>query len=185
MNAELPAILARIRQDTNTPLAVGFGVATRDHFNTVSDAGAEGVVVGSRLIYVIKEAPKGQINDHVEAFCREITGKDQPPHLRSIPASSDCGSPAVFVSRDDHSPSATVLPSRFGEFGGQYAPESLMDALLAVEAAHVKAMADPEFKKELESYLGGYVNRPSQLYLAEGLTRKAGGARIWLKREDL
>lgn len=189
VNIELPAMLNRIRQHTSVPLAVGFGVATQEHFNTISDAGAEGVVVGSRLVQVIKEAPKGQINDHVEAFCRNITGKGQPPRLRAaairVAPASDTGTPALFVGKDDPlAQDLTVLPSRFGQFGGQYVPESLVDALSELEAAHKKAMADPEFKAELESHFG-YINRPSQMYLAEGLTKKAGGAKIWLKREDL
>ncbi len=57
MNQELPNIVARVRQYAKVPLAVGFGVATRDHFNIVANAGADGVVIGSRIVTVIKEAP--------------------------------------------------------------------------------------------------------------------------------
>ena len=77
-----------------------------------------------------------------------------------------------------------VLPPRFGQFGGQYVPEALVDCLAELEQAHKSAMADPEFQKELQSHFG-YINRPSQIYLAENLSKDAGGANIWLKREDL
>ena len=77
-----------------------------------------------------------------------------------------------------------MLPDRFGEFGGQFVPEALVDCLSELEAAHKSAMADPEFWKEFRG-LYGYMNRPSNLYKAERLTEHAGGATIWLKREDL
>jgi tryptophan synthase len=76
------------------------------------------------------------------------------------------------------------LPHKFGQFGGQYVPEALFDCLTELEAAHKAAVEDPSFWKEFES-LFGYMNRPSNLYFAEKLTEKAGGAKIWLKREDL
>jgi tryptophan synthase len=186
MNTELPQIIGRVRQHTSAPVAVGFGIATRDHVNTVSDAGADGVVVGSRLVQIIKGSAPGEIPRNVEAFCRELTGKGQP--LRTRAARIDgtpSGTPAIFVPQEDPlAQDLTVLPSRFGQFGGQYVPEALVDCLVELEAAHKKAMADPEFIKEFRSHYG-YINRPSQLYLAEHLTQKAGGAKIWLKREDL
>lgn len=74
---------------------------------------------------------------------------------------------------------------RFGEFGGQYAPETLMHALEELETAYYEAMKDPAFIKELEYYLTEYANRPSRLYLAERMTKDLGGAKIYLKREDL
>ena len=81
-------------------------------------------------------------------------------------------------------PNTTTLPHRFGQFGGQYVPESLFDCLVELEEAHKSAMNDPGFWKEWES-LYGYMNRPSNLYKAAKLTEHAGGATIWLKREDL
>ena len=74
---------------------------------------------------------------------------------------------------------------RFGDFGGQYAPETLMPALEALETDFEKAILEPEFNKELEYYFKYYVGRPSPLYYAANLTKKYGGAKIWLKREDL
>ncbi|MGV7220255.1 MAG: tryptophan synthase subunit beta [Nitrospinales bacterium] len=73
----------------------------------------------------------------------------------------------------------------FGIFGGKYVIETLMPALDELEIVYKEACADPEFQKQLKSYLHHYVGRPSPLYFAENLTRKLGGAKIYLKREDL
>jgi len=73
----------------------------------------------------------------------------------------------------------------FGQFGGRYVPETLMPALLELEQAYEHYRRDREFRQEYEYYLRQYVGRPNPLYFAEKLTRKLGGARIYLKREDL
>lgn len=73
----------------------------------------------------------------------------------------------------------------FGAFGGRYIGETLMPALIELEAAHREAWRDPEFQREFAYYLKNYVGRPSALYLAERMTAVCGGARIYLKREDL
>jgi tryptophan synthase beta chain len=74
---------------------------------------------------------------------------------------------------------------RFGPYGGRYVPETLMFALRQLTEEYDRARADPEFQKQFDYYLRQYVGRPSPLYFAERLTEKAGGARIFLKREDL
>ena len=74
---------------------------------------------------------------------------------------------------------------RFGPFGGRFVPETLMDALNQLLDAYEKAKVDPEFQNTLNDYLKHYVGRPSPLYLAERLSEFAGGAEIFLKREDL
>jgi tryptophan synthase beta chain len=74
---------------------------------------------------------------------------------------------------------------RFGPYGGRYVPETLMYALEQLEQAYQQACGDVDFQREYERLLQEYVGRPSRLYLAERLTRAAGGARIYLKREDL
>ncbi|MBX9680972.1 MAG: tryptophan synthase subunit beta [Gemmataceae bacterium] len=74
---------------------------------------------------------------------------------------------------------------RFGDFGGRYVPETLMHALRQLTDHYEMARNDPEFQKQFEYYLKEYVGRPSPLYFAERLTKEAGGARIYLKREDL
>ena len=74
---------------------------------------------------------------------------------------------------------------RFGQYGGRYVPETLMPALLELERAYLNAKKDRRFQAEFESYLKHYVGRPTPLYLAGRLTKKLGGAKIYLKREDL
>uniref|UniRef100_UPI00374D568F pyridoxal-phosphate dependent enzyme n=1 Tax=Phenylobacterium sp. TaxID=1871053 RepID=UPI00374D568F len=74
---------------------------------------------------------------------------------------------------------------RFGDFGGRYVPETLMPLVHELEAAYRAAQADPAFRTELGGFLKDYVGRPSPLYFAERLTRHYGGAKIYLKREEL
>src|ERR1051325_6253116 len=73
----------------------------------------------------------------------------------------------------------------FGPYGGRYVAETLMPALAELESAYAKARRDPSFRKEFKSYLREYVGRETPLYFAERLTRQIGGAKIYLKREDL
>ncbi len=73
----------------------------------------------------------------------------------------------------------------FGQFGGRYVAETLMPALIELEQAYGEARSDPDFQREFEYYLEHYVGRPSPLYHARRLSEHLGGARIYLKREDL
>lgn len=88
-----------------------------------------------------------------------------------------------------HAPGlASDLPDthgRFGRFGGKYAPETLMPALDELEAAYREAKADPSFQAEIDRLAKDYVGRPTPLYFAENLSKEIGGAKIYLKREDL
>ena len=77
------------------------------------------------------------------------------------------------------------LPSRFGEFGGQYVPETLMNALIELEKEYIKAKADESFDKQYRELLKEYSGRETPLYFAENLTKMLGGCKIYLKREDL
>lgn len=74
---------------------------------------------------------------------------------------------------------------RFGEFGGQYIPETVMTAVHELEKAYDKYKDDPEFNKELQELYHNYAGRPSMLYCAEKMTKDLGGAKIYIKREDL
>ena len=74
---------------------------------------------------------------------------------------------------------------RFGLHGGQYVPETLMSAVLELEKAYKRYKEDPEFVAELTELLNDYAGRPSRLYYAAKMTRDLGGAKIYLKREDL
>ncbi len=73
----------------------------------------------------------------------------------------------------------------FGQFGGRYVAETLMPALLELEESYTECQADPSFRAEYEAYLKNYVGRPSPLYFARRLSEHLGGAKIYLKREDL
>lgn len=77
------------------------------------------------------------------------------------------------------------LKGHFGPYGGRYVPETLMHPLKELEEEYFRAQKDPEFQKELSYYLKEFVGRPTPLYFAERLTKELGGAKIYLKREDL
>lgn len=77
------------------------------------------------------------------------------------------------------------INGKYGKYGGRFVPEALMAAIKELEDAYEQARKDPSFQKELDYYLSEFVGRPTPLYYAENLTRKLGGAKIYLKREDL
>jgi tryptophan synthase beta chain len=89
---------------------------------------------------------------------------------------------SAVISREK---TAKLVPGRFGEYGGRYVPETLMAALEDLEQAYEKAKKDPRFKSRLEELLRTYAGRPTPLFFAQRLTQKLGGAKIYLKREDL
>ncbi|KAE8144455.1 tryptophan synthase beta subunit-like PLP-dependent enzyme [Aspergillus avenaceus] len=212
LSANLPELLSRVHNwSGNVPAALGFGVSTREHFLTVQDI-AEGCVIGSQIISILGKAPAGQAAKHAEEYLSSVTGRKierdaQGAVVRQVnvldfvekkqePAVSQ---PTAVVT-DVDAPSGPGLadqldalngtgnpaaqPSRFGEFGGQYVPESLMDCLAELERGFEQALNDPKFWEEYRSYYP-YMGRPSSLHLANRLTEHVGGANIWLKREDL
>src|SRR5205807_3801260 len=83
-----------------------------------------------------------------------------------------------------HTRRMSVIQHRFGRYGGQYVPETLMPALAELEAAWAQAREDAGFRRELDTLLRDYVGRPSPLYLASRLSQEAGHP-VYLKREDL
>ncbi len=93
-------------------------------------------------------------------------------------------STTATITRPAPMPSSSI-PGRFGKYGGRYVPETLMAALLELDAAYAEAQADPAFHAELDGLLKDYVGRPTPLYFAKRLTETLGGAKIYLKREDL
>ena len=88
------------------------------------------------------------------------------------------------IGHSSSSPSES-RPGRFGVYGGRYVPETLMAALLELEHEYETAKADPAFQAELADLLHNYAGRPTPLYFAKRLTENLGGAKIYLKREDL
>ncbi|KAI9690853.1 MAG: tryptophan synthetase [Bathelium mastoideum] len=211
LNTALPDLLERVHSYSgNVPAAVGFGVSTREHFLSVGQI-AEGVVIGSQIINVLSEAGSGQGAKAVEEYCSSITGRkgtsngDLTREVGIVETMSEAKEPnGIHVDKvltDSDVPDgpgladqiealntsdgdASATPSRFGEFGGQYIPESLMDCMSELEAGFNAARNDPSFWEEFRSYYP-YMSRPSSLHLAERLTEHAGGANIYLKREDL
>src|SRR5437667_5669570 len=84
--------------------------------------------------------------------------------------------------------SPSVVPDatgHFGPYGGVFVPETLVAALKQLDAEYNKARSDPKFQEEFDYHLRQYVGRPSRFYFARRLTEKWGGAKIYLKREDL
>jgi len=81
--------------------------------------------------------------------------------------------------------SSYPIDGKFGKYGGRYVPEVLMEATVELEKAYDRFKDDSRFKEELNYYLGDYAGRPTKLYLAKNHTQKVGGAKIYLKREDL
>jgi tryptophan synthase beta chain len=82
-------------------------------------------------------------------------------------------------------PAVRAVPGRFGSYGGRYVPETLMAALQELETAYAVARKDKAFRDEFHRLLADFAGRPTPLFLAERLTQELGGARIYLKREDL
>ncbi|KAI6143645.1 tryptophan synthase beta subunit-like PLP-dependent enzyme [Pisolithus tinctorius] len=172
VNSELPDIIARICKHASVPLAVDFGIATCIHFDIVVEAGADGIVVGSRIVSLIKEAPAGRVPQVVENFCRGFKGSSPSNSSTAGVQSSRCHYPVIaMITRPT---GITLLPPRFG----RYVLEARYDCLLELEEASNATRNDPMFWDEFESH---YAIR----YFAEGLTKYADGAQIWLKREDL
>ena len=119
------------------------------------------------------------LNGHGVHVDKVITDADVP----SEPGLAD-QLDALNTDTNGTAPNPDAVPDRFGQFGGQYVPESLMDCLAELEEGFSKAKNDPEFWKEFRSHYP-YMGRQSSLHLAERLTERAGGAQIYLKREDL
>ncbi|EGW35581.1 tryptophan synthetase [Spathaspora passalidarum NRRL Y-27907] len=184
VSSGIDELCARVRKFSgDTPLAVGFGVSTREHFLTVGES-ADGVVIGSKIITLLGESAPGKRGDCAYKFVKSILGEDfQVSHSSSVVSE-------ISKSGAKKSNTKPVLHEthkynpNFGDFGGQYVPEALHTCLIELERGFEDAVADPEFWKEFRG-LYSYIGRPSSLHKAERLTEFAGGAEIWLKREDL
>ncbi|KAE9572216.1 Tryptophan synthase [Colletotrichum fructicola] len=201
LNANLPDLIDRVKKYSgDKPAAVGFGVSTREHFLSVAQL-ADGVVVGSQIITTLQKAAPGELFNDVEKYCAYLCGRNIPEGaetnrevgmVEAMAAAKEPQNPTVdHITADQDSELVAQLaamhgkiPERFGEFGGQYVPESLMDCLSQLEEGFNKIKDDPSFWEEYRSYYE-YMGRPGHLHLAERLTEYAGGANIWLKREDL
>ncbi|KAG5458172.1 MAG: tryptophan synthase subunit beta, partial [Olpidium bornovanus] len=119
----------------------------------------------------------GKRPEAVRQFASEVSGK-------SAPRKAQFSKHVEVQETTQVSPPETTPRGRFGQFGGQYLPEALVEAHAELEKVFTEAVADPKFWKEFRSYYP-FMGRPSQLQFADRLTQHAGGAKIWLKREDL
>ncbi|KAH8885031.1 tryptophan synthase [Thozetella sp. PMI_491] len=201
LNANLPELLARVKQYSgDKPAAVGFGVSTREHFVSVANI-ADGVVVGSQIVTTLQKAPDGDWANSVKEYCSYLCGRTTTPEeeatrevgiIEAISAaqqtSADVTVDGVIKKTDELVKQLAAMhgkiPDRFGEFGGQYVPEALMDCLVELEDGFNKIKDDPNFWEEYRSYYP-WMGRPGHLHKAERLSEQSGGASIWLKREDL
>jgi tryptophan synthase len=177
---DLDDFIKRVRSKTDLPLAIGFGISSPEMVNGVAMM-ADGVVVGSAILNAMEKEGKDattaqraeavrKIVAHLAAGAKQSEGaKNQATKLGQIPKE--------WAKISDK--------SRFGEFGGQYIPETLSAAFEEIEEAYDKMKDDPEFLAELDFYRREFVGGPTPLHKAERLTKLAGGATIWLKREDL
>jgi len=173
VSLEVESFATRIRENIDHPIIFGFGISKKEHVEYFSQY-AEGVVVGSHLIKTIRDAPaEARVEDTkkaVQCLCQGVVSKLDD---------------SVYEFKDNAAEvEESELPNHFGDFGGTYAPETLMGALSELEAAYIKFKDDPGFQEELRSYYS-YVGRPTPVYFCERLTKVCGGAEIWLKREDL
>lgn len=194
LNPQLPKFLNRVKNASGgVPTVVGFGISTREHYQLISSI-ADGVVIGSQIVETLFKAPVNEGPTAVKNYCAQVCGLSSRSSLvqngntshpnKAMQAMND---PVIGMTSQVKSLNTNGMVSdqtRFGEFGGQYVPESLMDCLSELENGFNKIKTDPEFWAEYESYYP-WMGRPSQLHMAENLTRYAGGANIWLKREDL
>ncbi|KAJ2605392.1 hypothetical protein EV177_006165 [Coemansia sp. RSA 1804] len=178
LDANLLQLLGRVQKHTDLSLAVGFGVSTHAHFADVGSM-ADGVVIGSQFITVLRNAEPGKQAEAVRCYTEEVSGRATNSAARTAPLAKHY--PPKGEEIKEHQ---SILPSRFGEFGGQYVPEALYECVAELEKAYVACKNDPAFWEEFRSFYP-YMGRPSPLHLAERLTEKCGGAQIYLKREDL
>ncbi|PYH41970.1 tryptophan synthase beta chain [Aspergillus saccharolyticus JOP 1030-1] len=189
LNNQLPDLMKRVKDlSGGVPVAVGFGISTREHFIGVTSI-ADGAVIGSEIINQLANAPAGQGAQRIEAYCSQITGRTVTRAANEPSSISSTIVPTVAKEEPVQSPTASgTSPAstrgRFGDFGGQYVPEALTTCLNELEAGFQAALDDPAFWTEYRSYYP-YMGRPSTLHRATRLTDSAGGANIWLKREDL
>lgn len=188
MEKDLGGLVTRVKQYTKeTPVAVGFGVSNRQHFLEVGKY-SDGVVIGSKVITLIGEAPEGKGATVAKDFVSEIL--DGVTHkILSKEEFEEVQKKSIVIAQQqkelvDNFQESHKFPIRFGDFGGQYVPEALHACLRELEQGFDEAVVDPKFWEDFRS-LYSYIGRPSSLHKAVRLSEHIGGAQIWLKREDL
>ena len=177
---DLEAFLDRVRAKTELPLAVGFGIATPDMVHDVANI-SDGVVVGSVIVNAIAAAGEDAMTQERAEAVKTIV-----QHLATgCKQSKIASNQATLFAQVPKKSDANGEQSRFGKFGGQYVPETLSGALADFEEGYNLLKNDPDFLVELAVHRKDFIGGPTPLHKADRLTTMAGGATIWLKREDL
>lgn len=177
---DLNDFIKRVRAKTDLPLAVGFGISSPEMVNGVANM-ADGVVVGSSILNALKGmGDDATIEDKAEAVRSVIANL-----VTGVKQGEDPKNQATKLGQIPKEWAGINEKSRFGEFGGQYIPETLSVAFEEIEREYDAIKNDPDFLAELDRYRRDFVGGPTPLHKAERLTELAGGATIWLKREDL
>ena len=179
---DLEDFVARIRAKTSLPIAVGFGISNPNMVKGVANI-SDGVVVGSAILRAMDKVGRGAKTEEKANAVRDIistlcAGLEQSPNAKHQ-ATLLGRTPVIKTNEDRHK------VTHFGKFGGQFIPETLSEAFREIEVEYEKIKNDPEFLAELMEYRRDFVGGPTPLHLAERLTELCGGAKIWLKREDL
>jgi tryptophan synthase len=177
---DLQEFVARVRVHTDLPLAVGFGISNPDMVNDVANL-ADGVVVGSAILKAMEKLGDDATTEQRADAIREVTAYLKGGTTQAADAKNQASKlgqvPTAWVVKENK--------SRFGKFGGQYIPETLSIAFEEIERAYFELKDDPSFLAELDEYRRDFVGGPTPVHKADRLTEYAGGATIWLKREDL
>jgi tryptophan synthase len=176
---DLDDFIKRVRAKTDLPLAIGFGISTPEMVNGVANM-ADGVVVGSSILNAVDKLGEDASTEEKAEEVRKIVS-----HLASGLKQGDAQNQATKLGQVPKEWATVNSKARFGQFGGQYIPESLSYAFEEIEEAYDAIKDDPDFLAELARYRRDFVGGPTPLHKAERLTELAGGANIWLKREDL
>lgn len=176
VNSSLPAFLDRIRSllARPLPLAVGFGISTRAHFEEVGSV-ADGVIIGSRLINVVKESQSSEAVQAVKEYCSTVSSNRARKGRLITPQF-----PTPPTSRPQSNERESESRATFGQFGGSFVPEPLSTCLAELKAAYNYAKAVPEFWEHFKKEAGCGSENYEQVE-ARGLTSASAGARIWLK----
>ncbi|XBW36085.1 hypothetical protein QEN19_001659 [Hanseniaspora menglaensis] len=186
---DLSILCERVRKYSNgVPIAVGFGVSTRQHFENVGKV-SDGVVIGSKIVDLVSSIESSEeCYNAIKKYAEEILG-GKKHDIISKEEFAQIHEQELEKARsnnvkDFEFEEKRKFPQTFGDFGGQYVPEALYTCLKQLEVAFEECVADETFWEEFRS-LYDYIGRPSTLHKAERLTETCGGATIWLKREDL
>lgn len=177
---DLEEFIGRVRSKTDLPLAVGFGVSNPKMVQGIANL-ADGVVVGSQILKAMDSLGDDATTEQRADAIREVTA-----HLKTgVTQADDVKNQATKLGQIPAEWGEDSKVTRFGKFGGQYIPETLSVAFEEIEDSYNAIKDDPDFLEELAEYRRDFVGGPTPLHKADRLTEFAGGATIWLKREDL